>query len=225
MSQINQDIWLQAWSQATNAITDPLFTRPEELADRAFELFAGACTGGDPGSLKEVDPQALSKDCALLAALVRNVRPGFVKTVCFTTKGPQLDRLLLGIVFMAILVRLHDYRGPIAWLSFPATLLDDRFFNQISRTFSAIQAVPGSLGAPLEWASEPMDDSCQPVIGGSPPAVYVGATFPFSRDATDPVAEMFEAQYGLPMICIPSRATQGMIVQLSPTPFAHEGIA
>lgn len=26
----------------------------------------------------------------------------------------------------------------------------------------------------------------------------------------------------LDLICIPSRATQGMIVQLSPTPFAHE---
>jgi hypothetical protein len=220
MSDNSSDAWLQAWARASSAVGDSLLRRPDEMADRAFGLFARARTMVDSSGMNAADPDALSQDCAMLAAPVRNVRPGFVKAVYFTTKPTQLDRLLLSLVFMQILARLGGYEGPIAWLSFPAMLLNNSFFNQINSAFSAIEGVGQPLGKPIDWASEPTDESRQLEITSSPPAIYLGSSYPFRREDPDRSPDAFDAQYGLPMICLPSRAAAGLILRLSPTPLA-----
>jgi hypothetical protein len=216
----NFDTWIQAWSRASASIVHPVLGRPDASADRAFELLARARAQGDSASLAAVDPDALAKDCAMLSGLIRNVRPGFVKVVYFTTKGAQLDRVLLGLVFMTVLARLNDYRGPVGWLSFPASLLGAGIVTHITEVFSAIEGVGPELGAPVDWAVEAAEGLVVPqvAVGDSAPGVYIGTEYPFVCDDPDPSPESFEVQYGLPMICIPSRATDGLLVQLSPSP-------
>jgi hypothetical protein len=217
--------WKEIWARAVESIDDPLLQPPEALAEQSFLLLMESNERGH--WLESLKLDELARDCALFACRMRHGGPGFVKCVYFSTKDSQSARVLASLVFMTIFARLNNYPGPLAWISFPVSLLwspvnptSSRIANEIRATLENIRHVPDELlAAPIDFALGAFRRADEAnLVGEDPPSIYFNSSYPFRQELGDKSPVDIDVQYGLPLICIPSRATEKIAVRMTPSP-------
>lgn len=212
MSGPAQD-WDGAWRRAAAALDHPLLERPHEHAATAFAALAQLRPLRQAVADGEIELDAFAADCVALVAPMPRGGAGFVKSVYFTTRGTQLMRLLYGLLLLAATARLHGYEGPLAWISFPVSLLEHGQEAQIRALLAQIETLP----APLARAVSVVFDDGRPAPEGAP-LIHIGTGYPYRLAPLHQQVDAYEVHHGLPLICVPSRAASSLTLTISPCP-------
>lgn len=213
MSGPAQD-WSGAWQRAVGALDHPLLERPHEHAAAAFAALAELRPLRQAIADGEIELAAFAADCVALVAPMPRGGKGLVKSVYFTTRGTQLTRLLYGLLLLAATARLHGYEGPLAWISFPVSLLEHGQQAQIRALLAQIETLPE---APLARAVSVVFDDGGPATQGAP-LIHIGTGYPYRLTSLHQQVDAYEVHHGLPLICVPSRAASSLTLTISPCP-------
>jgi hypothetical protein len=173
------------------------------LAQRLVDAMAFAEGWWAPGQA----PHGLAEALEALTEPLEFGGAGMIRLLYFPTRAGEVQAFLAVLVFALGLARFSGYLGPVAWLSFPSSLLGEAQLESLGR----LQPDLERLGLPASPAGELVgfDDRA-----ARSSAVHVGFSRPAAWEAL--ITDEFAVAHGLPLICIPSRSVQAMTFVRAP---------
>ncbi len=157
-------------------------------------------------------PSSFPKYVAHLAAPMERPQPGFVRILYFPTRPADIPAFLALISFVILFARLNYYHGPVAWLNFPLGLLDEAHIGTMRSVMVELDRLvlrPQQMGPSLAFEG---DDATDAVL-------FIGARPPKAWELMS--GSVFATEWGLPLICIPSRTLSE--VTLDRVPWLEQG--
>jgi hypothetical protein len=97
-----------------------------------------------------------------------------------------------------------------------------RIATEIEAPFRNIQHVADpALAAPIDFAFGNAASESSPAKHGVP-SIYFDSSYPFRSEHGGQSEADIDVQYGLPLICVPSRVTETMAIRMTPSPLLGE---